>query len=163
MKNIFQQITFLSLILFGFVISFAQEATKPVLTLEVAKQLAAAAENEAAKNNLSMVISILDDGGNLLYFERMNSAQLGSIDVALAKARTALYFKRSTKSYQDRVAGGDMTLLKVPNVIPVEGGLPLIVNDQIIGSVGVSGGTPQQDGMVAQAAINAFQTLHGSK
>jgi len=68
MKNIFQQITFLYLILFGFVISFAQEATKPVLTLEVAKQLAAAAENESAKNNLSMVISILDDGGNLLYF-----------------------------------------------------------------------------------------------
>jgi uncharacterized protein GlcG (DUF336 family) len=163
MKNKIHKFALLALVFFGFVSSFAQEATKPVLTLEVAKQLAVAAENEAAKNNLSMVITILDDGGNLLYFERMNSAQLGSIDVALAKARTALYFKRPTKSYQDRVAGGDMTLLKVPNVIPVEGGLPLIVHDQIIGSVGVSGGTPQQDGMVAQAAITAFQTLQGSK
>ncbi len=144
-------------------VSFAQQPTKPLLTTAMAKQLAAAAEAEAQKNNLAMVIALLDDGGNLLYFVRMDGAQLGSIDVAIEKARTALYFKRSTKSYQDRVANGELFLLKVPNITPVEGGLPVIINNHVVGSIGISGGTPQQDGIVAQAAVNALQSYIETK
>ncbi|MCX7985207.1 MAG: heme-binding protein [Bacteroidetes bacterium] len=153
-------IALLSLI---FQLSFAQLSNKPVLTLDIVKHVAAAAENEARANNLSMAIAILDDGGHLLYFSRMDNVQLGSIDVALEKARTALYFKRPTKSYQDRVANGELFLLKVPNIIPVEGGLPLIYNNQVLGSIGISGGTPQQDGLVAQAAVKAFHALCGQQ
>lgn len=144
-------------------VSFAQLPTKPVLTVEVAKHIAAVAAKEATANNISMVIAILDDGGHLLYFERMNNVQLGSIDVALEKARTALYFKRPTKTYQERVTNGEHFLLKVPTIIPVEGGLPLVCNGYVVGSIGISGGTPQQDGAVAQAAVNAFNSYCGQK
>lgn len=154
---------FAGILLFAFSVSHAQLGNKRTLTLDAAKQIVHAAEQEAKKNGLSMVLALLDDGGNLLYFERMDNVQLGSIDVALEKAKTALYFKRPTKSYQDRVAGGELFLLKIPSVMPVEGGVPFLVDGQVVGSIGVSGGTPQQDGMVAQAALTAFQALTNSK
>jgi uncharacterized protein GlcG (DUF336 family) len=142
----------------------AQLLTKRTVSLALAKKIAAAAESEAAKNNLTSVIVVLDDGGNLIYLEKMDNTQIGSIEVATEKARTAVYFKRSSKSYEDRVAGGDNKLLKIPNIMPVEGGLPLIVDGVLVGSVGVSGGTSQQDGVVAQAAVNAFNaSLEQSK
>lgn len=143
--------------------AIAQLSSKPILTLEAAKHVALAAENEASKLGLPMVIVILDDGGHLLYFERMDNVQLGSIDVAFEKAKTALYFKRPTKTYQDRVAGGELFLLQVPSILPVEGGVPLLIDGRPVGSIGISGGTPQQDGIVAQAAVTAFQSLVPSK
>jgi glc operon protein GlcG len=135
-------------------------ATKKALTLEIAKQVAAAAEKEATKNQWNMFIVILDDGGNLMYVERMDDSQLGSLEVALGKAKSALFFKRPTKMFEDAtVKGGYTPILKLPNAMPIEGGIPLVVDGKYIGAIGVSGGTPQQDGQTAQAGVNAFPSI----
>jgi glc operon protein GlcG len=136
--------------------STAQLATKKVLTLEAAKRLAAFAESEAMKNKWTMVIAVVDDGANLVYLERMDGTQIGSIEIAQQKARTAIMFKRPTKTYQERVQSGATFILKLPNVIPVEGGLPIIIDNQYIGAIGVSGGSSDQDGVVANKALDAF-------
>jgi len=136
----------------------AQLPTKKMLTLEAAKKLASVAEAEALKNKWSMVVVIVDDGGNLVYLERMDNTQIGSIEVAIQKAKTAISFKRPTKVYEDLVAQGKTDILGIPGVIPIEGGLPLIVDGQYLGAIGVSGGTRQQDGVVAKAAVDAFPT-----
>jgi len=134
-----------------------QLPTKKVLTLEAAKQLASTVADLATKNNWKMVTAIVDDGGNLLYLERMDQAQSGSIEVAIQKAKTAIAFKRSTKSFEERTLAGRNVLLGLPGVVPIEGGLPVIVDGQFIGAIGVSGGSSEQDGIAAQAAIDAFR------
>ncbi|MBZ5699593.1 MAG: heme-binding protein [Acidobacteriia bacterium] len=137
----------------------AQLGEKKTLTLAVAKQIAAAAENEATNNKFTMVIAILDDGGNLIYLERMDETQLASIEIAKGKAHTALAFKRPTKAMEDIVAGGRNAILAFPGIIPVEGGLPLIADGKIIGAIGVSGGTSPQDGTVAKAGADALAKI----
>src|SRR6266849_8382752 len=139
----------------------AQLANKKSLTLEAAKQIAAAAEKEAAGSKLTMVIAILDDGGNLLYLERMDETQIGSIEVAIQKGRSAVTFKRPTKVFEDAVAGGRTALLRLPGAVPVEGGLPITVDGKIIGAIGVSGGTSPQDGEVGKAALDALPKILG--
>jgi glc operon protein GlcG len=134
----------------------AQVLSRPTVGLELAKKIAARAEAEAAKNKWTMVIAVLDNGGNLIYLERMDGTQLGSIEVAQAKAKTALEFKRPTKSFEDQVAGGRTAIVSMHNVIAIEGGLPLIVNDEIIGAIGVSGMKSTQDGVVAAAGALAL-------
>ncbi len=138
-----------------------QLADKKALTLEVAKQVAAAAEKEAAGNKWTMVIAILDDGGNLLYLERMDDTQIGSIEVAIQKAHSALAFKRPTKVFEDAVAGGRTAILKLPGAMPVEGGLPIIWEGKVIGAIGCSGGTSQQDGLAAKAGLDALTKILG--
>jgi len=138
-----------------------QLADKKALTLEVAKQVAAAAEKEAAGNKWTMVIAILDDGGNLLYLERMDDTQIGSIEVAIQKAHSALAFKRPTKVFEDAVAGGRTAILKLPGAMPVEGGLPIIREGKVIGAIGCSGGTSQQDGLAAKAGLDALTKILG--
>lgn len=138
---------------------FAQLAEKKALTLAAAKQIAAAAENEAANNKFAMVITVLDDGGNMIYQERMDDAQLASIQISLGKAHTALAFKRPTKALEDTVAGGRNAILSLPGAILIEGGLPLTVDGKVIGAIGVSGGTSAQDGMVAKAGADAFMKM----
>ena len=120
--------------------SSAELAVKRTLTLDIVKQIGAAAEQEAAKNHWHMFVAVVDDGANLVYLERMDDAQLGSLDVSIGKARSALLFKRPTKTFEDAVRNGYTPVLKVPNALPVEGGLPLIVNGTIVGAIGVSGG-----------------------
>jgi glc operon protein GlcG len=137
----------------------AQLGEKKVLTLEAAKQIAAAAEKEAIANKWNMYIIILDDGGNYLYMERMDDAQLGSFDVATAKARSAVFFKRPSKGFSDAVASGQTYVLKVPNAMPVEGGIPLMDNGKVIGAIGVSGASAQQDGIVAKAGADVFTSM----
>lgn len=134
----------------------AQVVVKKSLTLELAKTIALSAEAEALKNKLSVVVTIVDDGANLVYLQRMDNTQIGSIEVAIQKARTAISFKRPTKAYEDMVAGGRTAILRVPGVIPIEGGLPIVVDGQYIGAIGVSGGTAQQDGLVAAAALQVL-------
>jgi uncharacterized protein GlcG (DUF336 family) len=131
----------------------AQLATKKALTLEAAKQIAAAAEAEARKNNWTMVISVVDDGGHLIYLERMDGTQIGSVEVAQEKAATAVRFKRPTKALEDTVAGGRQVMLKLPGATPIEGGLPIMAGTELIGAIGVSGGTSPQDGQVAAAGL----------
>ena len=143
------------------VASAADLAQKKSLTLEVAKQIAAAAEQEAANNKWTMVISIMDDGGNLLYLERMDETQIGSIEVSMRKARSALAFKRPTKVFEDAVAGGRTVVLSLPGALPVEGGVPIMADGKIIGSIGCSGGTSQQDGLVAKAGVDALPKILG--
>ena len=135
----------------------AQLADKKALTLQIAKQVAAAAEQAAVANHNHMFILIVDDGGNLMYMERMDDAQLGSFNVALGKARSAVFFKRPTKMFEDAVIKNGYTpILKLPEAMPIEGGIPLLVDGHILGAIGVSGGTPQEDGKSAQAGADAF-------
>jgi glc operon protein GlcG len=134
----------------------AQVLSRPTVGLELAKKIADRAEAEAAKNKWTMVIVVVDNGGNLVYLERMDGTQLGSIEVAQAKAKTALEFKRPTKVFEDQVAGGRNVVLSIHNVIAIEGGLPLVANGEIIGAIGVSGMKPDQDGVVAKAGTEVL-------
>ena len=149
----------LTVVTMGVAVRADQLATKKTLTLAIAKQVAAASEAEATKNKWIQVIAILDDGGNLIYLERMDDSQLGSLDVALAKAKSALYFKRPTKAFQDQVAAGGNNILKLPNAIANEGGVPLMADGKVIGAIGISGATAQQDGQVAAAGVDALAKI----
>lgn len=137
--------------------------TKKCLTIAAAKRIAAAAQKECVKNNWNMFIAIVDDGGNLMYLERMDGAQLGSLQVSIEKGRSALLFKRPTKALEDAVAGGRVVVMKLASAIPVEGGLPLLADGEIVGAIGISGGTSPQDGQVAQAGVEELaQILKGN-
>ena len=131
----------------------------PSITAETAKTLAAPALAEAKKNSWTMAVAIVDTHGELVYFERMDEVQMGSVDIAIAKARSAARFKRATKVFQDGVAaGGDgLRLLGLQGAVPVEGGIPIVVGGKIVGAIGASGGTSQQDGVVAAAGAAALK------
>jgi len=133
--------------------------TKKTITLEGAKLIAAAAHAEAQKNSWNMVIAVVDDGGHTIYLERMDNAQIGSVLIAQEKAAGAVRFKRATKAIEDMVSGGRTALLGLPGVIPIEGGVPLIVEGQVIGAIGVSGGTSTQDGLVAAAGLAVAEKM----
>ncbi len=153
--------TAILVLLVGQAAPVAELATKKALTLEVAKQIAAASGRFASKNQWNVVIAIVDDGGHLVYFERMDGVQTGSIQVAIQKAKTAAAFKRPTKVFEEAVADGRTALLGLPGGMPFEGGVPITVEGQVIGAVGVSGVTAQQDGMIAQAGVDALPKILG--
>ena len=134
----------------------AQLADKKVLTLDGAKKVAAAAETEARKNNWNVVIAVVDDGGHLVYLQRTDGTQTGSIDVAIQKARTAQAFKRSTKVFEDAIAGGRNAILALPGALPLEGGLPIVVGGQVVGAIGVSGVKSTEDGQIAKAGADSL-------
>ena len=136
-------------------------ATKKALTLDLAQRIAAAAREEAVKNGWAMCLAIVDDGANLLHFERMDGAPLGSIQVSMEKSRSALLFRRPTKALEEAVAGGRMVVLKLAGAVPLEGGVPLMAGSQMVGAIGASGATAQQDGQVAQAGAAALERLLG--
>ena len=125
--------------------------SKPILTLEDAQRVAAAAQAEALRNEWRVVIAIVDDGGHLLYFQRSHDTQFGSVEIAMQKARAAVAFKRPTKATEEAVAGGRLNHLVLPGVLPAEGGVPLIRRNQIIGGLGISGVRSAQDGQIAAA------------
>ena len=134
--------------------AFAAElATKRSLTLAAAKEMAAAAEAEARKNNWNVVICIVDEGGHLIYLQRMDETQLASIEIAQGKAKTSLMYKRPTKAMEDAVAGGRAVVMRLPGALPVEGGLPITVDGRIIGGIGVSGVQSVQDAQIARAGL----------
>lgn len=134
-------------------------ATKKSLTLGVAKQIAAAAEQHARENKWNVCIAIVDDGGHLVYFQRIDGTQTGSVLVSQRKAQTAIGFKRPSKVFEDGVAGGRNVLLALPGAVPLEGGVPLTVDGEMIGAIGVSGVTAQQDGLIAQAGADALARI----
>jgi len=134
----------------------AQLADKKVLTLEAAKKIAVAAEAEARKNNWNVVIAVVDDGGHLVYLQRIDGTQTGSIDVAIGKARTSAAFKRPTKVF-DELAKTRPSITSIsPTAVLLEGGVPVVVGGQVVGAVGVSGVTSQQDAQIAEAGIAAL-------
>jgi glc operon protein GlcG len=135
--------------------SFSQ--TKPYLTLSDAERITAAAQAKATAEGWNVVIAILDDGGHLLSLKRMDGVQIGSVDVAQAKAKSALYFKRSTKIFEDAMKGeGGSRIATLPNAVGVEGGLPIFKDGIIVGSIGISGVTSAQDGIIAEAGVKGY-------
>ena len=135
----------------------AQLASKKALTLDAAKRIAAAAEAEAMKNKWNVVIAVVDDGGHLLYLQRQDGTQTGSIDVAVGKARTAMAFKRPTKVFDDLAKTRPSIVSLGTDAVLLEGGVPVAVDGQVIGAVGVSGVTSQQDAQIAEAGIAALE------
>lgn len=131
---------------------------KIILTLDDAKKIAVGAEAEAYRNGWPVVIVIVDDGGHLLYLQRLDNAQFGSINVAIEKARAAIAFRRPTKIWEENIAEGRMRYLNLPGTLPIEGGLPITVNNQFVGAIGVSGVRSFQDAQIAQAGIDAWVT-----
>jgi glc operon protein GlcG len=127
------------------------------IAVEAAKKAAAAALAEARRNSWTMAVAVVDPAGDLVYFERMDQTQAGSVMVAVDKARSAARFKRPTKAFQDTLAaGGDgLRVLALRGAVPVEGGLPIVIDGKIVGGVGVSGGTSAQDGQCAVAGTAA--------
>lgn len=127
------------------------------ISLEDAKKAAAPAIAEAHKNNWTMAIAIVDPGGHLVYLEKMDGTQTGSVDFAVSKARSATLFKRPTKVFEDALKSGGLPILRVDGAVPVEGGIPLIMDGKIVGAIGASGATSAQDGQCAQAGANAVK------
>ena len=130
--------------------------TKPCLTLADAKRIAEAAEAEAVRQGWNLVIAILDDGANLLYLQRMDDAQVGSIAVAIEKGRTAIRFKRPTKALEDAVAAGRTVMMTLPGATAIEGGVPLSYQGHVVGAIGVSGAQSAQDAAIALAGAEAL-------
>jgi len=130
---------------------------KKSISLEDARKAAAAAAAEAKKNKWTMAIAVVDDGGLLVYFERIDETQFGSIDIAIGKARTAASLKRPTKAIEDALNKGQYAILSFPNVLSREGGLPIFADGKVIGAIGVSGGTSSEDAQVANAGVDALK------
>lgn len=124
---------------------------------EQARKALAAAIAEARKQNLPMAVAVVDNAGQLVAFERMDNTQTASIGVAQDKAVSAATYRRSTKVFQDALAGGGagLRVLTLRGANAVEGGLPLMIEGKIIGAIGVSGGSAEQDGVVAKAGVDA--------
>jgi len=129
------------------------------ISLENAKKAAAPAIAEAEKNHWNMAVAVVDPSGNLVYYEKMDNTQLGSANVCIDKARSAALFKRPTKALQDALAaGGDgLRILRIQGAIPVEGGIPLVMDGKIVGAIGVSGGSSAQDAQCAKAGADAIK------
>ncbi len=127
------------------------------VSLEQARRIVAGAEAEARKNGFHMAFAVVEPDGTLVYFERMDGTQYGSVDVAQAKARTAARFKRPSKAFFDSVMSGRVATLSLDGVVAIEGGIPIIVDGRIIGAVGASGGSSDQDGAMAGAGLAGFK------
>jgi len=130
----------------------------PPIGVDTAKKAAAVALDEARKNNWKMAVAVVDPNGDLVYYEKMDNTQLGSAQVSIGKARSAARFKRPTKAFQDAVAAGGVGLrvLGLEGAVPLEGGIPIVIDGKIVGAIGVSGDTSDHDGVCAQAGVNSL-------
>jgi len=127
--------------------------TRSMLTLDDCKRISAAAEAEAKKNNWNVCVAILDDGGHLLHLVRMDGGTPANARIAIEKARTAAETRRSTAMWEERIKAGRTSMLKMPGVLPVQGGLPIVIDGECIGAVGVSGVQSHEDEQIAKAGI----------
>jgi len=134
----------------------AQLPTKQVLTLDTAKKIAAVAEAEARKRGATVVIAVVDDGGYLLVLERLDDAQVASVDVGIAKAKTAAIFRRPSGVFEDQVKNGRIAALALPGAVALKGGVPIIIEGKVIGAVGVSGNSPQEDEDIAKVGADSI-------
>lgn len=151
------KLQFLLIFLFP-IFSFAQNHTQPYLNMEDAKRIVDACEERAKEDNWNVVIAILDGGGHLTYLRKMDGTQIGSVEVAQAKAKSAVYFKRPTKVFEDLVNAGNTRILSLPNAVAVEGGIPIFRDGVCIGAIGISGVTSDQDGIIAEAGLKALKS-----
>jgi len=129
---------------------------KYALTLDDARRVAAAAHQTALENQWKVVISIVDEGGQLVYLERMDDVQSGSVTVSMEKARTAIAFRRPSQALEAAISGGRTVMLKLPGATPIEGGVPLVYEGDFVGAIGVSGVQSNQDGIIAKAGADAL-------
>jgi len=129
------------------------------ITVEDAKKAAAPALAEAAKNNWKVAVAVVDPGGNLVYYEKMDNTQLASTNISIDKARSAARFKRPTKAFQDALAAGGegLRVLGLEGAVPVEGGFPLVMDGKIVGGIGVSGATSAQDAQCSKAGADSLK------
>ena len=127
------------------------------ITLEHAKKIAAAAQAEARKHNWKMAIAVVEPSGDLVYFEKMDGTQYASIKIAQGKAHAAAIFRRPTKIFADAANSGHPYVLGLEGAVTVDGGLPLVENGKIIGAIGASGGTSEQDAVVAKAGLDTIK------
>lgn len=134
----------------------AELPLKPVLTLEAAKMVAGAAEAEALKRGATVVIVVVDDGGHVVLLQRLNDTQVASVDVGIGKARTAAIFRRPSKDFEEQIRAGRVAALALPGATPLQGGIPLVIAGRVVGAIGVSGNTPQEDEDIAKAGAAAF-------
>ncbi|MEW6143431.1 MAG: heme-binding protein [Thermodesulfobacteriota bacterium] len=133
----------------------AETPTKPVLTLSAAKKAVEAAEMEAAKRGATVVIAVVDDGGQLILLERLDDTQVASVEVGIGKARTAAIFRRPSKVFEDQIRDGRVAALALPGATPLQGGIPIIIEGKVVGAIGVSGNTPQEDEEIALVGASA--------
>jgi glc operon protein GlcG len=136
----------------------AELPVKKVLTLEVAKRIAAVAEAEATKRKATVVIVVVDDSGQLLLLERLDDTQVASVEVGIGKARTAAIFRRPSKVFEDQVRDGRVAALALPGATPLQGGVPIVYEGKVIGAIGVSGNTPQEDEDIAKVGAASVAT-----
>lgn len=135
-------------------IAQAQLIDKTALTLDGAKKIAAAAEAKAKTEGARVVIAVVDDGGNLLFLERLDETQVASVNVGIDKARTAAIFRRPSKVFEDQVKNGRVSALALHGAVALQGGVPIIANGKVVGAIGVSGETPGQDEDIAIAGAS---------
>jgi glc operon protein GlcG len=128
----------------------------PSLSLEQAHALIDASITAARKQNLNVVVAVVDTAGQLIALERMDNAQLGSLPVAQDKAVSASLYRRPTKEFEDLLSGGAMRILALRGAVPANGGIPIVIEGRVVGAIGVSGGTTDQDGAVAKAGVDTF-------
>ena len=133
--------------------------TKAILTLEVAKQAAAAAEAEANRRGSTVVIVVVDDEGHLLVLHRLDDTQVASVEVGIGKARTAAIFRRPSKVFEDQIREGRVAALALTGATPLQGGIPIMHRGKVIGAIGVSGNTPQEDEDIAKTGAAAAEAL----
>lgn len=129
--------------------------TRPVLTLEDCEKISAAAQAEARRNSWNVAIAILDDGGHLLHLVRMDGATPANATIAVEKGRTAAVSRRASGKWEEIVKGGRTVMLKMPGILPVQGGVPILADGTCVGAVGVSGVQSHEDEQIAQAGIDA--------
>lgn len=134
----------------------AQMLEKKTLSLQAAKTVAAAAEAEARRKGARVVIAVVDESGHLLLLERLDDTQVASVDVGIGKARTAAIFRRPSKVFEEQIRNGRIAALGLPGVTALQGGVPIVVDRQVVGAIGVSGETPQQDEDIAIAGARAL-------
>ncbi|MGH8596613.1 MAG: heme-binding protein [Gammaproteobacteria bacterium] len=137
----------------------AELPSKPVLDLATAKQIIAAARGSALQHAATVVIAVVDDGGYPLVIERLDGTQVASVAVAMAKAKTAAIFRRPSKDFEDQVRQGRVAAISLPGATPLQGGLPLVVDNYTVGAIGVSENSPQQDEDIAHSGVVALETL----
>lgn len=133
----------------------AELPAKKVITLNVAKKIAAAAEAEANRRHLTAVIVVVDDGGHPLLLQRLDNTQVASVEVGIGKARTAAIFRRPSRDFEEQIKEGRVAALALPGATPLQGGIPIVLDGKVIGAIGVSGESPQEDEDVAKAGAAA--------
>jgi glc operon protein GlcG len=144
---------------------FAQSETtltldKKVLTLSAARKIIAAAEAEAMKRGLGVVIVVVDDAGTIIQLSRMDSAQVASVNVGIGKARTAAIYRRPSRVFEDQIREGRVAALALADATPLQGGVPIVIDSKVVGAVGVSGDSPQVD---EEIAISGARAIANSK